>query len=83
MTTTRELNIKILRDQGLVARITTEDAESYKACWVFRSPPIELLTPPEPIPDRPGSISNARLMELTQTHKPPQRWYDSEEEQLF
>lgn len=79
----REQSIKILKDKDLVARITTEDAESYKAPWVFRSPPVQMLNPPEPIPDRPGSVGNARLIDLTQTHQPPAEWYKGEEEQLF
>jgi hypothetical protein len=50
---------------------------------VFRLPPMEMLSPPRPITDAKGSLSNEQLRKIAETNQPPQSWHDGDEEQVF
>ena len=83
MTMIAEQNVKILKDKDLVARITTADAESYTSPSVFRSPPLQMLDPPEQLSDAARSLSNEQLRSLAEGCQPPQSWFDGDEENIF
>lgn len=44
---------------------------------------MQVLNPPEPLPDVKNSPSHERLQSLAASHQPPQEWLEGDEEDLF
>ncbi len=77
-----EKSVKKLPDERNVLQITDSDAIAYKAanCFFLK---MEVLDIPEPISTAEGTPTNAELREIVKIKKPPQAWFDGDEEQLF
>jgi hypothetical protein len=45
--------------------------------------PVKSLDQPRPVSDAPGTLSKERLRAIAKKHRPPQKWYEGDEEQLF
>lgn len=59
------------------------NAPAYVAGPVYRCNPVAPFEQPRPASNAKGTLSNARLRKLAKKHRPPQQWYEGDEEQLF
>jgi hypothetical protein len=59
------------------------DVCAYVSGPVHRLNPVVPLEQPRPAANAKGTLSNSQLWALAKRHRPPQPWYEGEEEQLF
>lgn len=83
MATATHENVKVLKLRAGAAPIDTNGYIDTDTGMTRVLPSISVLAIPQPIPNAKGSKTNDELAKLAAKRKPPLKWYDGDEEQLF